>query len=202
MVDSAEDSSPNMEDSTKVASPHMEDSTRISSLSVKLPKFYKFNPTAWFQIAESHFRLAKITTQATKFDHVLVSLDPDVSTEIDDFLSDPPKEQQYDQLCEILKRRFTLSDAEKLKQLENLGPLGDMKPSQLLRQMQRLSNNQVGNNPLLEGMFFSRLPTYVKHIVKRADLTLTKKADLSDELMADEVSTNQYLTFAVTQHTD
>ena len=122
-VDSAEDSSPNMEDSTKVASPHMEDSTRISSLSVKLPKFYKFNPTAWFQIAESHFRLAKITTQATKFDHVLVSLDPDVSTEIDDFLSDPPKEQQYDQLCEILKRRFTLSDAEKLKQLETLRQL-------------------------------------------------------------------------------
>ena len=165
-------------------------------VAVNLPTFYKFNPTAWFRIAEAHFRLANVVTQATKFDYTIVSLEPDVLLEIDDFLSDPPTEQQYDKLCEILKKRFTPSDAEKLRQLENLGPLGDLQPSQLLRHMQRLSNNQVGKNIVLENMFFSKLPAHVRHLVKRADISLAKKADWADEIMADEVFPNQKLVFA------
>ena len=61
---------------------------------------------------------------------------PNVSLEIDDFLSDSPTKQQYDKLSDILKKGFTPCDAEKLKQLNNLGSLGDLEPSQLLRHMQ------------------------------------------------------------------
>ena len=131
-----------------------------------------------------------------------VNLDPEVAAEIDDFLADLPEDNQYDRLCDVLRKCFTLSEAEKLKQLENLGPLGEMKPSQLLRKMQRLSNNQVEKSPLLENMFFSRLPTYVRQQVKRANLSLIKKADLADELIADEISGNQNHTFAIAQPTN
>ena len=158
---------------------------------VSPPKFYKFNPSAWFKIVEAHLRVAKIKTRATKFDHVLLSLDPEVAAEIDDFLAD--------RLCDVLRKCFTLSEAEKLKQLENLGPLGEMKPSQLLREMQRLNNNQVEKSPLLEIMFFSRLPAYVRQQVKRANLSLNEKADLADELIAEEISGNQNHTFAIAQ---
>ena len=128
-----------------------------------------------------------------------VNLDPEVAAEIDDFLADLPEDNQYDRLCDVLRKRLTLSEAEKLKQLENLGPLGEIKPSQLLREMQRLNNNQVEKSPLLEIMFFSRLPAYVRQQVKRANLSLNEKADLADELIAEEISGNQNHTFAIAQ---
>ena len=119
-----------------------------------------------------------------------------------DFLADLLEDNQYDRLCDVLRKHFTLSESEKLKQLESLGPLGEMKPSQLLREMQRLSNNQVEKSPLLENMFFSRLPTYVRQQVKRANLSLNEKANLADELIADEISGNQNHTFAIAQPTN
>ena len=76
-----------------------------------------------------------------------------MAAEIDDFLADLPEDNQYDRLCDVLRKRLTLSQAEELKQLENLGPLGEIRPSQLLREMQRLSNNQVEISPLLENVF-------------------------------------------------
>ena len=71
-----------------------------------------------------------------------------------------------------------------------------------LREMQRLSSNQVEKSPLLENMFFSRPPTFVRQQVKRANLSLNKKADLADELIADEISGNQNHTFAIAQPTN
>ena len=94
---------------------------------MKLPKCYKFNPKfnlIFNKIVEPH-RVAKIKTHATKVDHVVLALDPEVAAEIDDFLWNPPEENQYDRLCDILRRKgnhITWSDeAERaLKLSKNL----------------------------------------------------------------------------------
>ena len=99
--------------------------------------------------------------------------------------------------------RFELSAAEKLQQLDNLGPLGDLKPSQLLRHMQRLSDNQVETNAVLENQFFLKLPLNISHILKeRADLSLAQKAQVADRMMAHELARLQMLGFSVTTPAD
>lgn len=65
-------------------------------------------------------------SQAIKFDHVLVTFEPDVIAELDNFLIYPLPEKSYDKLCKLLIRRFDLNKETKMKRL-NLQEPGNRK---------------------------------------------------------------------------
>ena len=62
----------------------------LAGVSLKLPPFWQNDPTLWFAQVEAQFQTRRITSQATKFAHIVASLPPDVAQEVRDLLIDPP----------------------------------------------------------------------------------------------------------------
>lgn len=75
-----------------------------------------------------------------------------------------------------------MSEQKGLKQLLQDIDLGDLRPSQLLREMRNLAGNQV-DDALLKSMWMTRLPSHMTAIISVSSEPLDKIA-----LMADKIS--------------
>ena len=58
--------------------------------TVKLPQFWPDKTRLWFVQADAQFTIKKITTEPTKFAHVVTMLDSTMAEQIMDILTDPP----------------------------------------------------------------------------------------------------------------
>ena len=54
----------------------------IGSINVKVPPFWLADPQIWFAQVEAEFNTRGITSQKTKFDHVVASLTPEFAQEV------------------------------------------------------------------------------------------------------------------------
>ena len=101
--------------------------------------------------------LRGFTAQLTKFHQVLANPSQEIATEFRDMLMNPPAENPYDALKETLIKRTTISEQGQLQQLLSTEDLGDQKPTNLLRKMQRLLSEKANamDPSLLKGLFSS-----------------------------------------------
>ena len=165
----------------------------VAAVSVKLPPFWPTDPEVWFLQVEAQFSTRNITSQKTRFDHVISSLSPEIATEVRDILLKPPGEQPYDVLKTELIKRTAASEQRKLQQLIGGEELGDRKPTQLLRRMQQLMGDKLGSTPettsFLRELFLQRLPNNVRMVLASADSSteLSKLAEMADKVL--EVAT-------------
>ena len=74
----------------------------VSTIRVKLPPFWEDEPRVWFAQAEQVFSLKKITTDATKFAHIIGALPQEVAKSVKDILVMPPDYEKYFTLKESL----------------------------------------------------------------------------------------------------
>ena len=89
--------------STSSASPHTASIgavgalDSVNSVAVKLPGFWKDNPSGWFRQAESVFRLRNppITAKCTRYDHIVTALDSKTSLELSAVMDNPPAGGEY-----------------------------------------------------------------------------------------------------------
>ncbi|KAF8784101.1 hypothetical protein HNY73_011670 [Argiope bruennichi] len=110
-----------------------EASGNIARVAVKSPLFWRANPELWFKQIESQFILAGVTTEITKFHHIVSVLQPEELEVVGDIMQDPPAERPY----EALRRRLCCQyvskwGAKKKKDVISGMQLGDRKPSRLL----------------------------------------------------------------------
>ena len=140
----------------------------VSVVTVKIPPFWPADPQVWFAQVEAQFSTWNITSQRTKFDHVVAALAPELATEVRDLLLQPPADTPYDVLRAQLIKRTAASEQRHFRQLFTAEELGDRTPSQLLRRLQQLLGDAAGPNPdntFLRELFLQRLPGHVRMVL-------------------------------------
>lgn len=159
----------------------------VSAVTVKIPPFWPADPQVWFAQVEAQFSTRNITSQRTKFDHVVAALAPEFATEVQDLLLQPPADTPYDVLRAQLIKRTAASEQRRLRQLFTAKELGDRTPSQLLRRLQQLLGDAAGPNPdntFLRELVLQRLPGHVRMVLASSgDMPLEALATLADKAM-------------------
>lgn len=158
--------------------------TDVNALLVKLPIFWSSNPSTWFIQAEAQFSLGKITADISKYNYVVATLPQDIAESVSDILEKPPRTDLYDNLKKNLIERHTLSLETRIKKLVSDEEMGDKRPSEYFRTLQRLAGNcgTVGDE-LLKKLWLSRLPQTVSvALIPQKDGELTDLLKLADQV--------------------
>ena len=158
----------------------------VSSVTIKIPPFWPADPEVWFAQVDTQYTTKSITSQKTRFDHVVASLSPEYATEVRDLILKPPTVDPYTELKKQLIKRTTASEQKRLRQFFSTEELGDRTPSQLLRRMQQLLGDKAASaDPsFLKELFLQRLPPNVRMV-----LASTKEPEKLEDLasLADRV---------------
>uniref|UniRef100_A0A8D8RH52 DUF7041 domain-containing protein n=1 Tax=Cacopsylla melanoneura TaxID=428564 RepID=A0A8D8RH52_9HEMI len=146
----------------------------IARTAVRLPEFISTDPELWFAMVEGSFTGNQITSEKTKFGHVISALPSRFATEVKDIILNPPPTEPYTKLKTELIQRLCASQEEKTRQLLEREEIGDRKPSQFLRHLQNLADTSISES-LLKTLWVSRLPKCIQ-----VALAIIKDKSLSD----------------------
>lgn len=157
--------------------------TNIYKVSVKYAAFNRDDPEIWFTQLEAQFQLAGVTVDGTKYGHLIAALDNETIKCVRDKVLNPPDHEKYNSLKTAIINRLCDSAKIKLNKLLSGLQLGDKKPSQLLREMQVLSINQI-TDAVLQTLWLQRLPTQVQEILSgMEDLNLERLSIAADKIV-------------------
>lgn len=146
------------------------------SSAVKIPPFWNARPDLWFLQVETQFRMKKITSNATKYDHLVSSLPSETMEIVADFLINPPDDNKYVLLKKLLISRCTETEERRLDSLLNKVDIGDSKPSELYRQMEALAgDNSLINKQLLRKLWLQKLPLTIQPCIIAMEETLAQE---------------------------
>ncbi|KAH9366145.1 hypothetical protein HPB48_021809 [Haemaphysalis longicornis] len=95
-------------------------------------------PHVWFAQVEAVFDLHRVTSETTRFRHLLCNLPPEVADEVADVIGAPLNDAPYQRLKQSILDRTTASESARLRHLLTHEELGDRRPSQLLNTMRQL----------------------------------------------------------------
>lgn len=157
----------------------------VAALQLRLPTFWRKNPLVWFAQVEAIFDLHHITSETSRFRHLLCNLSPEVAQEVADVIAAPSSDVPYQQLKQRILERTTASESARLQHLLTSEDLGDRRPSQLLNSMRQLlgTSNVDSNGALLRELFLQRLPQSTRLVLAATeDLTLDRLAQLADRV--------------------
>jgi hypothetical protein len=112
----------------------------VAYVAFKIPDFWPHDPNTWFRKIESKFRICNIRQTSTKYDHLLSALPTDICSSINDSLAefDENADDVYEQVKELLMTRYTMGRWARAFDLHKFPEIGDMKPSEMMRQMKAL----------------------------------------------------------------
>lgn len=165
-------------------------SKEVFKVAAKLPPFWQDRPATWFAQVESQFNIAGITTDQTKYDHVVAQLDSRIVGEVEDIVTQPPLRDKYLTLKAELIRRLSSSEEQRLRQLINEEELGDRRPSQFLRHLKSLAGTTLSDENILRQLWMRRLPQHLQSILAaQSELSLEKVAELADKILEVSPST-------------
>lgn len=155
--------------------------------AVKIPTYNPSDPQLWFKMCESTFALATpkpITSPSTKFNYVLAHLPPDTASLVRDVILKDVTDDSYGELQEAIVNRCGESRSQEIRKLLLGEQLGDRKPSQLLRDMQRRAQSHSVSDTLLLELFLSQMPSQVQSIIASIQpTTSTKAAEVADRIL-------------------
>ncbi|GBM73414.1 hypothetical protein AVEN_143083-1 [Araneus ventricosus] len=155
--------------------------SEVSRFAVKVPPFWRENPAIWFSQLESQFVTSGIVQDSTKYHTVVASVETEILSQVSDIITSPPNNDMYKTLKDRLINIFSDSEERRLKKLLQDVELGDKRPSTLLREMQDLAGNRVGDE-LLRSLWLQRLPTQMQAILTTSSDDLNKLSLMADKI--------------------
>jgi hypothetical protein len=149
-------------------------------VAFKIPDFWPHDPNTWFHKLESKFRICNISQSSTKYDHLLSALPKEVCSNINNSLEkiDENATDAYEQLKALLVSRYT-----RAFELLKFPEIGDMKPSDMMRQMKALLPTDSRPCTYFMASFLLRLPSdMIDHLFAKDIKDCTKMAEYADLL--------------------
>jgi hypothetical protein len=136
---------------------------------------------------ESKFRICNIRQSSTKYDHLLSSLPTDICSSINDSLVEINEnaEDAYEQLKALLMSWYTMDRWARAFELHKFPDIGDMKPSEMMRQMKALLPPDSAAGMYFMAAFLLCLPAdMIDHIISQDFKDCNKMAEYADKLYA------------------
>ena len=103
--------------------------------NIKIPPFWKVNLTQWFRQAEMAFDLIQVTSDTTKYKHIVLQLDQSVLPYVSDIISNPPTKDKDKTIKERIIGSFAETSESKLRRLLRGVQYTDEKPSAILQKI-------------------------------------------------------------------
>lgn len=148
---------------------------------VKLVPFYENDPDLWFKIIEATFEARKITSERSRYFHVVSQLSSTVAQQIKDVISSAYSEGKYDELKKSLTTIYAETATEKFEKLISSEPLGDMKPSSALHKIKGLASDTVKED-FIKKLWLKRLPQTIKAVLSASSDPLDNLAKMADSM--------------------
>lgn len=172
--------------SASTSSAPAEDSSPLlaAHVRVKPPAFDEGSASRWFQILESQFIIAKITTSTTKFHHALSNLPLNVMNQLDDALINSA---DYQTLKDKIIQLYTKPAPELFDNIVSQHQLICQKPSVYLNELKKIAvqSNLGLSDEFLKIKFLKGLPDSVRPILATHNsASLDELARVADTLMA------------------
>lgn len=172
-------------DQTKMDS---NEDTRIATISLKIPIWFE-DTTLWLKQVESAFEITrpKITSEKTKYYHILNNLPPHILKIVSDKL-DAETPTPYTTLVTAIKERTRSSSASSYNRLVNI-TLDNRRPYELLAELRRNSENLNGfSYEMLREAFIKAMPDYVRRVLipMLKTTSLDTLAEIADHLISAE----------------
>ncbi|GBM44258.1 hypothetical protein AVEN_23318-1 [Araneus ventricosus] len=116
---------------------------------------------------ESQFTLACVTSEITKFHHIVAALQPEELEVFGDIILNPPADEPFNELRKRLCSQYSDSEEKRLRDLIYGMQLGDRKPYRLLLEIRSKAENKISEE-LLKSLFLQRLPTHCSRKIRTA----------------------------------
>lgn len=162
-------------------------SPQVSYVSrpMKTLPFLPNDPLLWLMHLESQFSAARISSQRQRYDFLSAELPISVLNDVRDIILNPPEDRPYDALRAAILERTSVSDEKRIRQLLGGVSLGDLKPTQLLRQMRQLVSGISVDDILLRQLWMQQLPENVQCTLAALteDVPLEKLAATADRIL-------------------
>jgi len=145
--------------------PVLDEAWISATQKVRLPQpLWREMPAHWFNVVEATFALNRITSDETKFRHILSNLDPTIIPFVTDLITDPPAHNKYDAIKTRIINAFSESKETKLRKLLRGQELGEDKPSHLLQRLRNLAGNNC-TDTIIRSLFLEQLPESARSIL-------------------------------------
>ncbi|GFY06219.1 transposon Tf2-9 polyprotein [Trichonephila clavipes] len=155
--------------------------------AVKIPPFNFNDPQLWFSTCERTFALGvpkAITDTFTKFNYIVSNLPPEAAAIVRDLIITPDETDPYGAIKAQLIQRTGESSQQEIRKLLTGEELGDRKPSELLRTMNRRAASHNVPEELMLELFLQQLPTAVQTILASiTPITGEKAAEVADRIL-------------------
>ena len=126
---------------------------------IKLPPFWASKPEIWFAQIEAQFTLSRVTSDKTKYNLVIANLPFEIIANIYDVIANPPENNMYERIKNVLISRLSQSEEKRLDNLLSGSEMGEQKPSEFYRDMlSTVGGTQMVSEELLLKLWKRRLP--------------------------------------------
>ncbi|GFU50422.1 transposon Tf2-9 polyprotein [Trichonephila clavipes] len=154
--------------------------------AVKIPPFNFNDPQLWFSTCERTFALG--VPKAITDTYIVSNLPPEATAIVRDLIITPDETDPYGAIQAQLIQRTSESSQQEIRKLLTGEELGDRKPSELFRTMNRRAASHNVPKELMLELFLQQLPTAVQTILASIPpITVEKAAEVADRI--PEVST-------------
>ncbi|XP_055387972.1 uncharacterized protein LOC129616363 [Condylostylus longicornis] len=162
----------------------------IEPMHVRLPAYWPKSIGTWFKHVEASFAINRISSDLSKYNYVVAALPQDVAESIMDVLEDPPDNNLYNNLKEVLTSRHSMSLERRIKKLISDEEIGNRRPSEFFRHLKQLAGSAATpGEEFVKELWLSRLPHVINIALISQNVqdiqTLLKTADKIWDAMQD-----------------